>query len=238
MEWIADYALIEEELRVNHASMYVRLKEAAVRIYTSEKYKQRGELGEIALHAICRDFFDTIPIAPRVFYLSSSNDVVKSFDMVHVRYKEAADFELWLGESKLYKNSNDAVAAAIESVETHIDQGFLTRQKLLLGPQIARDVPHYNEIRALLSTQATLDSLFKCAVFPVLIAANSLAVADHTSHCSSYLSAVHAELQALSAKISQSGLQAKIKILLIYLPLGSKDDLAKAFDARLKGLNA
>lgn len=35
------------------------------------------------LHAVCRDFFGTIPIAPRVFYLTSSNDVVKSFDMAH-----------------------------------------------------------------------------------------------------------------------------------------------------------
>jgi uncharacterized protein DUF1837 len=33
-----------------------------------EKYKNRGEAGEIALHAICRDYFDTMPISPRVFY--------------------------------------------------------------------------------------------------------------------------------------------------------------------------
>ncbi|TJY55566.1 DUF1837 domain-containing protein, partial [Sinimarinibacterium sp. CAU 1509] len=97
MEWIADYALVEEELNVSHANMYVRLQQAAVRIYTSDNYKRRGEVGEIILHAICRDFFKTVPFAPRVHYLTASNDVVKSFDMVHVRYLEGGTFELWLG---------------------------------------------------------------------------------------------------------------------------------------------
>jgi hypothetical protein len=84
IDWIADYALREDELRVHHGNMYVRLREAAVRVYTSENYRRRGEVGEILLHAICGDYFNTIPFAPRVFYLTASSDVVKSFDMVHV----------------------------------------------------------------------------------------------------------------------------------------------------------
>ena len=80
-EWLPDYALIEEELRVNHANMLIRLNQAAIRVYTSEKYKKRGEAGEIALHAICRDFFHTVPISPRIFYKSASNDPIKAFDI-------------------------------------------------------------------------------------------------------------------------------------------------------------
>lgn len=145
MEWIVDYALSEDELSVHHGNLYIRLKEAAARIYTSAKYKQRGEVGEIALHAVCRDFFGTIPIAPRVFYLTASNDVVKSFDMVHVRYIEGKKPELWLGESKFYTDPKDAISAAIESISTHIDRGFLNNQKLLLGPQVSKSIPHYQE---------------------------------------------------------------------------------------------
>jgi hypothetical protein len=238
MEWIADYALIEEELLVAHTSMYVRLREAAVRIYTSEKYKTRGEVGEIALHAICRDFFDTIPIAPRVFYLTASNDVVKSFDMVHVRYTTGELLELWLGESKLYEDSGDAIRAAIASVEMHIDQGFLNRQKLLLGPQISKSVPRYQEIRELLSSQSSLDALFKAAIFPVLIAAESEAVAAHEEHCPSYFAAASEELAQLAERLAKSDLPHKIEIVLIYMPLLSKEALADAFDAKLKGLGA
>jgi Cap4 SAVED domain len=139
VEWLPDYALPEEELQaINHANAVVKLRQAAIRVYTSDKYKKRGEAGEIALHAICRDFFDTIPISPRVFYKSTSNDVIKSFDLVHARFPKNQPFEIWLGESKLYTNPADAMTDAIKSINDHIDRGFLTSQKLLLGPQIPK----------------------------------------------------------------------------------------------------
>lgn len=238
MDWIADFALKEEELKVNHGNMFVRLREAAVRIYSSDKYEKRGEVGELALHAICRDFFDTVPIAPRVFYLTSSNDVVKSFDLVHVRYAGASAFELWLGEAKLYKDADTAVTAAIASIHEHIEQGFLNREKLLLGPQISKDIPRHEEIRALLSAQASLDSLFASAVFPVCIMANSHAAASAKSQAPPYSEQVAAELMKLNQRISASGLRQKIKLFLIYTPLASKDSLIDAFDKKLKALSA
>lgn len=236
MEWIADYALIEEELNVSHANMYVRLQQAAVRIYTSQNYKKRGEVGEIALHAICRDFFGTVPFAPRVHYLTASNDVVKSFDMVHVKYLDHGAFELWLGEAKFYKSPDDAIASAIESVSAHIDSGFLKGEKLLLGPQISKNVPQYERIRALFSQNASIDKLFETAVFPVCIACDSEAVANHTSHNDQYVTATRRELERLSIRLRASGLLEKIRVMLIYIPLGSKEALAAAFDRRLKGL--
>ena len=236
MEWLADYALKEDELRVHHGNMYVRLREAAARIYDSENYKSRGEIGEITLHAICRGFFGTIPFAPRVFYLTSSNDVVKSFDMVHVRYVDEEGFELWLGEAKFYKDPLAGINAAISSVETHIDQGFLNREKLILGPQVSKDIPRHEEIRELLSTQTSLDTLFKTAVFPICIASDSVATANNTEISDAYKDQVSQELVALRKRVVESGLPQKIRIMLIYVPLGSKEALADAFDKRLKGI--
>lgn len=236
MDWLADYALVEDELKVSHANMYVRLREAAARIYTSDKYKMRGEFGEIVLHAICRDFFKTIPLAPRVFYLTASNDVVKSFDMAHVRYLSGGAFELWLGEAKFFQNANDAMNSAIESVKAHIDAGFLKNEKLLLGPQISKSIPNYDEIRALFSPNAPIDKLFQTAAFPILVAADSKAVASGKSHNPTYIASACSELTKLEEKLKASGLREKIRILLIYLPVKSKDDLAAAFDKRLKGL--
>ncbi|WP_165494512.1 HamA C-terminal domain-containing protein [Pseudoxanthomonas winnipegensis] len=237
IEWIADYALREDELHVNHGNMYIRLKEAAARIYNTDKYKSRGELGELALHAICRDFFETVPIAPRVFYLTSSNDVVKSFDMAHVRYIEPEGIELWLGESKLYRDSSTAINAAIDSIRAHIDQGFLNNEKLILGPQISKNLPLYDDIREVFSVQSSLDKLFSTAVFPVCIMADSLAVASATCHSDEYLLSVQKEISQLKNKIVDSGLNQKIRIILIYVPLLSKDDIASAFHLKLKGLS-
>lgn len=237
MEWIADYALIEDELKVNHGNMFVRLREAAIRIYHSENYKKRGEVGEIALHGICRKYFGTFPIAPRVFYLTASNDVVKAFDLVHVAYPESGEPELWLGEAKFYEDAHSALREAIASIETHIDGDFLRREKLILGPQISKSLPEYDKIKALWSTNTSLNALFQNAVFPVFIMANSAATASSTDWSDEYFSEVRSELQDLTQRLERASIATKIRLLLIYVPLGSKAALADRFDALLKGIS-
>ena len=237
MEWITDYALKSDELRnSNHTNNYVRLKQAASRVYISENYLRRGEVGEIAAHAICRTYFDTIPVAARVNYLSASNDPVKAFDLVHVRYVDGDQIELWLGEAKFFKSRDGAIRDAIVSIESHIKAGFLKNEKLLLGPQISDDVPHCNKIKALLASETSLDDLIDNAVFPVLIAANSDATANHTDPCDEYKDSVSAEMNSLWDRLASSGLTKRIKLRLIYVPLADKDKLNTAFDNRLKGL--
>lgn len=237
IEWIIDYALKSDELRdTNHTNTFVRLKQAASRVYTSEKYERRGEVGEIAAHAICRTYFNTLPVAARVNYLSASNDPVKAFDLVHVRYISGDNIELWLGEAKFFKNRNDAIKDAIVSIKSHITAGFLKNEKLLLGPQVSNDIPHSANIKKLLSAEASLDELIASAVFPVLIAANSDATSSHVSATDGYSAEVTDEMNALWEKLKASGLTEKISIKLIYVPLGDKDAINKAFDDRLKGL--
>ncbi len=235
--WIVDYALKSDELiSMDHTNGYVRLQQAAVRVYTSPKYERRGEVGEIAAHAVCRKYFGTIPIAPRVNYLSASNDPVKAFDLVHVRYVEGDQIELWLGEAKFFTNRSDAISEAISSIQSHITQGFLKNEKLLLGPQVSDNIPHSEKVKSLLASETSLDELIGNAVFPVLIAANSDATSNHTACSEQYSNEVAVEMKALWAKLKASGLTQKIRIFLIYVPLGDKAKLSEAFDKRLKGL--
>ncbi|GLK73142.1 DUF1837 domain-containing protein [Ancylobacter dichloromethanicus] len=236
LEWVPDYALKEDELRVSHGNMFVRMNEAVARVYRSEHYEKRGEVGEICLHAICRDFFDTIPLAPRIFYKTASNDVVKSFDMVHIKYNTEDSFEIWLGEAKIYEDGLDAVSAAISSIRAHIDQGFLNREKLLLGGQIYPSIPRYDEVRRILSRQSSLDALFAAAVFPICIACDSAAAAGSKSASAEYIEGVTKEISLLTAALKRSKLSSMIRLILIYVPLGSKKNLLAAFDRKLKAL--
>lgn len=235
-EWLPDYALPEEELRVNHGNILQKMNQAAIRVYTSEKYQKRGEAGEIALHAICRDFFGTIPISPRVFYKSASNDVVKAFDMVHARVPEGAPIEIWLGESKLWEDGSDAIADAISSIRKHIEAGFLSNEKLLVGPQIPKTTPRYPEIIEIFKKQTSLDALLKSAVFAVGILCDSGAARAARQRDPAYLEGTKRELALLSEAVSASGLPGTLRILLVYVPLAGKAELVKAFDERLKGL--
>lgn len=236
VEWLPEYALPEDELRMHHGNILVKLNQAAMRVYTSEKYKSRGEAGEIALHAICRDYFGTIPISPRVFYKSSSNDVVKAFDMVHVRLVDGQSPQIWLGESKLYDKASDAVSDAISSVKAHLDAGFLDNQKVLLGPQIPKTTPRYDEIVALFKKSSSLDELITNAVFVIGIGCNSDAALASKMADADYLVGVKKEADYLAKRLNESGLQKKVKLVLLYMPLATKASLVSAFDARLKGL--
>jgi hypothetical protein len=235
-EWLPDYALIEEELRVNHANMLLKLNQAAIRVYTSEKYKKRGEAGEIALHAICRDFFQTIPISPRVFYKSASNDLIKAFDLVHARLPVDGPVELWLGESKLWEQGDSAIADAIKSVRSHIDAGFLANEKLILGPQIPKDTPRYDEIVHLFHKSTSLDAFLKNSVFVIGILCDSESAGAALQHDAQYLSAVETEMEKLAKSLNDSGLPGQLRMLLVYIPLATKESLVAAFDERLKGL--
>ena len=235
-EWLPDYALPEEELRIDHGNILIKLNEAAIRVYTSPKYASRGEAGEIALHAICRDFFGTIPISPRVFYKSATNDVVKAFDMVHVKFPKDGSVQIWLGESKLFKSGSAAIADAIKSIKLHIHGGFLSNQKLLLGPQIPKTTARYDEIMQIFSRQESLDSLIKNAVFVVGILCESRALATATANHKAYVELAVKELEELEAKLTASGLPTNLKMVLTYIPLLSKKEFAEAFDKRLKGL--
>lgn len=235
-EWLPDYALPEEELRVDHGNVLLKLNQAAIRVYTSSKYASRGEAGEIALHAICRDFFGTMPISPRVFYKSATNDVIKAFDMVHVRFPKSGSVEIWLGESKIFKSGASAITDAIKSIKLHIDGGFLSNQKLLLGPQIPKSTPRYEEVIKIFSKQESLDTLIKNAVFVVGILCDSKSVASAVDHNSSYIEAAAKEIEEMEEKIKASGLRTKLRIILVYIPLKSKKVLVDAFDKRLKGL--
>lgn len=236
IEWLPEYALPEEELDIHHGNTFVRLRQAAYRVYTSDKYEKRGEVGEIALHAICRQFFDTIPISPRVFYKSASNDVVKSFDMVHARYPGDDQLELWLGEAKLYKDAKAGITAAIESVREHLEADFLRREKFLLGRQISRKIPMYERVVQLFKSQESLDSLLDAAVFPICVLANSDAVGSSKKIDSDYIKKLEPELDALVELVKSSGLTERVRVLVFYVPLGDKDALLDKFDARLKAL--
>lgn len=238
ISWLPDYALDNEQLKeFSHASGWTKMREAAVRIYTTEYPEKRGEIGEISLHAICREHYGTVPLVPRVFYLSSSNEVVKGFDLVHYRLPPGdGSVEIWLGESKFYKDAKKAVADAIESVRSHISHGFLKKDKLLIGPQIPSSTPRYEEIRSLFKDHTPVDKLKAKAVFPIGIFAESPAAAAHSSHCPEYLAELTTEFDALATEIVGSKLVDELAILLIFLPLASKAAVVDAFDGKLKAI--
>jgi len=75
----------------------------------SDKYKKRGEIGELLLHVICREVFKTYPAITKYFYKDSANNTVKGFDAVHV-VVGGDGLELWLGERNSTKTSGSVIS--------------------------------------------------------------------------------------------------------------------------------
>ena len=55
-------------------------------------------------------------------------------------------------------------------------------------------------------------------------------------HDATYISAVESEMEKLAKSLNDSGLPASLRMLLVYIPLATKESLVAAFDQRLKGL--
>lgn len=50
--------------------------------------EKKGELGEIILHGLIRDIYNTSPLVSKIYYKSHPSDNVKGFDCVHVIFDE------------------------------------------------------------------------------------------------------------------------------------------------------
>jgi uncharacterized protein DUF1837 len=163
LDWLPDFAVRHDDLpeQIENITDYRKLIEiAARRVYEIEKSENRGEIGELLLHIVCRQFSGTFPTVSKVYYKSSSNDFVKGFDLVHTRYDQETDeLELWLGEAKFWASGSNAVIDAIKSIRKHLDAGFLTSEKILLGGKVSHDTPGYEELEWLFDRDTPLDEI-------------------------------------------------------------------------------
>lgn len=210
-----------------------RIQLAAAHVYRTKKTGSRGEIGEILLHIACVQEFGTLPVLCKLVLKTSHNDTVKGFDAVHVIYKDSA-FELWLGESKFYTDPKRAIKDALASVREHLLPTFLDTEKAMLYGHIPDNVPQADEIRKLLHQNTTSDKLLKDSVFPVLIAYESDAVANHSDVTEEYLQEIQQEVSALHQHVAKSGKDITVRLQLIFAPMHLKKAVIEHFDKKLE----
>jgi hypothetical protein len=126
MDHLIEFALTRDEWQnVNTATAYRALRRAARTVYLTDKYQNRGEVGELLLHAVMRHHYGTEPIVSKFYFKSAANDTVKGFDAAHVVFvNPPEDLELWLGEAKLYIDVDAAIRDVCGELSTHLS-GFI-----------------------------------------------------------------------------------------------------------------
>lgn len=232
-DWLPEFAFRPDDLpdHIENTSEVRRLMERAIEhLYSERAGPSRGELGELLLHICCRQFFGTFPAVSKLFYKTSSNEVVKGFDLAHVRLSDSGEIEVWLGEAKFYRSGKRAVRTAIKSVKEHLDRGFLRSEKIMIGGKISPQTPGYERLQWMFDVDTSLDAIFDRIVVPILITYDSESCANYQDE-KSYDAELDPELVELDDAFRDHGIP--VSIVKIMVPMNSKNLLQREFDRRM-----
>jgi hypothetical protein len=212
-----------------------RLQDAAKTVYTTDKYKYRGEFGELILHLLLRDFCNSIPLISTIYFRDAPNIPAHGFDGVHVTI-EGNEKKLWLGESKLYKSGKDGVKDLTNDIVKHFNADYLRQQFNLITRKLPTDVPEIEHWRTLMHKNQKLDVIFSSIVIPMVCTYNSQLFIDHNDETAAYIDDFKKECLALQSEFNKNKPATNLEIILLLLPVADKDELNRELDERLKSM--
>lgn len=233
MDWLPEFALTASECAaLGHQNATKLMRSAARRVYDSDKFHNRGEFGEILLHAAIRQVFDSLPAVSKIYYKAANNDTVKGFDAVHV-IGPPDDLELWLGEAKFYNDISRAISDVVAELRTHLETDYLRDEFALIVNKIDPKWPHAEVLRKLLQPEVSLDELFQRVCIPVLLTYDSPCVSAHKACDATYAKAFEGEIIKHYATFKRRNLPTETRIHLFLLPLQQKETLVRVLDEKL-----
>lgn len=236
-DYIPEFALTYSERQsIDIKNLRRMLSNAAKYIYQSKKLDNRGEIGELLLHVIIREIYNTIPAISKIYYKDGPNDTVKGFDAVHVVDKDD-HLELWLGEVKFYKEISKAITDVVNEIFDHIKKDYLRDEFIAITNKIDEKWPHADKLKNLLDPNTSLDQVFDQACIPVLLTYNSDVIAKYNESSDAYTNEIKTEFEDLFEKFKERITdKVPLTVHLFLLPLKTKADLVASFDEKLRKL--
>lgn len=233
-EALPDFALNHaEKSNINVQNMMGKLAKAAKLVYATEKYGRRGEFGELLLHLIMRDYFNTIPAISKLYYKDGPNETVKGFDAVHV-VVSSTGLELWVGETKFYQSIGDAIRDVVKELNRHTDKDYLRSEFLCIGNKIEDGWSHAEKLKLLLDERTSLDQVFDRMRIPVLLTYDSDVIKNHREANDIYRAAFCSEVNRHHVTFRASGLPQNVDVILILVPLEQKGRLVEVLHDKLE----
>lgn len=233
-DWLPDVALKTEERRAMLFESHKTLVMSCNRMFKVDDASKRGEIGEVLLHAACRQEYNSIPVVARLFYKMRTNDSVTSVDVVHIVYRnDKKDIELWLGEAKLYESIQEAKYKALKSIEPLWNNEFLSEMKALVGPKIQSSAKYAQALDWLFADETSLDQIISRLVIPICIACDFPATALAETRSADYIAKIESELVKIQEYFDDR-VPVEIQIVCIFIPLDSKEKLETIFNEKIR----
>jgi hypothetical protein len=212
-----------------------KLREAAKSVYTTNKYANRGEFGELILHLLLRDYCGTVPLISKIYFKDTDNATVHGFDAVQVT-ANGDDKKLWLGESKFYTDGRSGIAGLMQDLRNHLEADYLRREFALITKKLPRNNPEIERWRTLLHPHQKLDTIFRSVVIPMVCTYSSDLYSTHFSETEMYLQDFIAECRTLSSDFSSRRITTSCEVVLMLLPVPSKNELCRELHQRLDNM--
>jgi len=229
---LLDFALkFSEYQNLNYLDATNKLKKAAKLIY--QKYhSRRGEFGELILHSIIKECYNTTPAISKIHFKDGPNETVKGFDAVHV-LEINNDLELWLGEVKFYSEISGAIRDVVPEIKDHLEKDYLRNEFIAITNKIDENFPLKEKLKKLIDPYTSLDEIFTSICVPVLLTYNSKTTKDITAFTDDYIEKIKPELESIFGSFKEKLGDIDLKIHLFLLPMKEKLDLTTSLDERL-----
>lgn len=233
---IPEFCLTYSEIHEVDSSEWMdKMKKAVSMIYSSPKYKNRGEFGELLLHYILKDLYKTVPAISKMYFKDGPNETVKGFDAVHVIVNSEGNLDLWLGEVKFYNNASKAISDVIPEIKEHFAHDYLLTEFIAITNKLDKESPFYDKLSKLISPDTSLDDIFERICVPVLITFNSKVIDKHTKYTTTYKEEMKAEMekhfQQFESQFKKLGIDIEVHLFL--LPLKTKESFVQILNNKL-----
>lgn len=202
----------------------------------ADKYLRRGEFGELILHLLLRDNFNTIPLLSKIYFKDSLGHTVHGFDCVHINQHSKT---LWLGESKLYIDPYKGLSELINDIEEHFKVDYLNSEFSLISKKIKLfdNIPETEHWKKTLSSSTKLKDKLNDICIPLLCTYscdlfNEFDNEQDVEFIKKYEAKIYALKKYFDEK-NQHPLKSKLKIVLILFPVQCKKTLVKKLHHKL-----
>ena len=238
MESLPDFCLTYSEYsEIGHESAVRMIRKAAKTVYSTGKFKNRGEFGELLLHVILKMTMGTLPAVSKIYYKDSANDTVKGFDAVHVVPSETG-LELWLGEAKFYEDIAAAIRDAADELEQHLAADYLRSEFVAILNKVDEHWPHAPQLMKLLDERTSLDQVFEACCIPVLLTYDGECTAQYDVFSEQYKAALIEEMRGIKARFDGRVSTVPHRVHLILVPLNTKKILVEDLHRKLDAMKA
>lgn len=203
-----------------------------------------GEVAEIVLYGIMKEYYSALPVVPKIFYKQNKNDYAKGSDSIHIVLEGEDDFSLWFGEAKFYNDIADTrLGEVVASVENSLQTDRLKKENSIITSlsdlktlEVADELK--TKILHLLSPDTSIDQIKPKLHIPILLLHECEITKGFTEltdayrnqikqyHCDRATSYFKKQISKLANAINK---YSEIKFHIFLVPVPSKGDVVSKF---------